>query len=102
MERWMTSLGAGLMSLAIVRGVAAQTPPPPPPPPPSGSPHASVPAPAPIPVATYVINLKTRHACATPHARNLARAEGGYIDVATPTSSSVTITMTGTTAANSY
>jgi hypothetical protein len=99
-----TTLRIGLMLLALVGWVRAQTPPPPPPPPPFGSPHApaSAPAPALLSAATYTINLKTRHACATPHTKNLARAEGGFIDVATPTPASVTVTMTGTTAANSY
>jgi hypothetical protein len=57
---------------------------------------------APSPTASYTINLKTRQACATPHARNLARAEGGFIDVGTPHPTTVTVTMTGTVAANSY
>src|SRR5215472_13295040 len=109
MKRMRTSLGAGLVGLAIVGGVHAQPPPPPPPPPPlTGSPLAAgAAAPAPLPAAstspaTYTINLKTRQACATPHAKNLARAEGGFIDVATPNPNTVTVTMTGTVAANSY
>jgi hypothetical protein len=56
----------------------------------------------PIPAATYTINLKTRHACATPQTRNRALAEGGLIDVATPSPNTVTVTMTGTAAADSY
>ena len=78
------------------------------PPPLTGSPlEAGAAAPTPLPAAStspasYTINLKTRQACATPHAKNLARAEGGFIDVATPSPHTVTVTMTGTTAANSY
>jgi hypothetical protein len=102
MKRFITSLSTGLMSLAIVGEIRAQTPPPPPPPPPSGSPRVPALPSAPAPAATYTINLKTRPACATPHTKNLARVEGGFIDVATATPHGVTVTMTGTTAANSY
>jgi hypothetical protein len=56
----------------------------------------------PISEAAYTINLKTRQACATPHTRRLARVEGGFIDVATPVPHNLTVTMTGTAAANSY
>src|SRR5262249_37286130 len=67
---------------------------------------AAAPAPLPAasasPAATYTINLKTRQACATPHAKNLARAEGGFIDAATPSPHTLPVTVNGTTAANSY
>jgi hypothetical protein len=53
-------------------------------------------------LATYTIALHTRHACVTPHAHHLARAEGGFIDVTTPSPNSVAVSMTGTAAANSY
>jgi hypothetical protein len=85
---------AGLLTLAMLAEAEAQ--------PPSAP---AIPSPAASDVAaptTYTITLHTRNACVTPHSRNLARAEGGYIDVATPAPNVVTVAMTGTAAANSY
>ena len=38
----------------------------------------------------------------TPHTKKLARVDGGFIDVATPTAQGLIVTMTGTAAASSY
>src|SRR3954454_5247281 len=51
---------------------------------------------------TYSFSLHDRQACVTPYHRKLARADGGFIDVATPATGGLTVGMTGTTAANSY
>ncbi|MGC8643875.1 MAG: hypothetical protein ACP5XB_28775 [Isosphaeraceae bacterium] len=56
----------------------------------------------PPPAPTYAFSLGNRQACVTPSARRQARADGGLIDVVTPASGGLTVTMTGTTAANSY
>jgi hypothetical protein len=72
----------------------------PPPLPASGSAQAPL-LPPPSP-PTYTINLKARHACVTPHTKKLARVDGGFIDVASPSPQSLIVTMTGTAAANSY
>ncbi len=66
----------------------------------AGAQPAAIPAPTASP--TYTIALHTRNACVTPHSHKLARAEGGFIDVATPSPNVMTFAMTGTTAANSY
>lgn len=75
-----------------------------------GQAHAQTPGVPAIPPApakdaappTYTIVLHGRDACVTPHAHKLARAEGGFIDVTTPSSNSLTASLTGTAAANSY
>ncbi len=96
MRRLAIATATGLLSLAMASGALAQPPAAP-----------ALPAPAiaeatPPPVPTYTIMLKTRHACVTPHAQKLARAEGGFIDVVQPVPHTVAVTMTGTAAANSY
>jgi len=48
------------------------------------------------------MTLHARHACVTPHTKKLARVDGGFIDVATPTAQGLIVTMTGTAAASSY
>ena len=57
---------------------------------------------APLPAPTYTITLGGRDACVTPHTRMRARADGGIIDVQTSAPNTVTVTMTGTPAADSY
>jgi hypothetical protein len=94
MSGWKAATAAGLLNLAMLAMAEAQ--------PPSAP---AIPAPladAPSVRPTYTITLHTRNACVTPHARKLARAEGGFIDVTTPASNVVTVAMTGTAAANSY
>jgi hypothetical protein len=92
MSRWKAA-AAGLLNLAMAAGAAAQPPA-----------AAALPAQAGAAEAapTYTIVLHTRNACVTPHARKLARAEGGFIDVTTPAPNVVAFAMTGTVAANSY
>jgi hypothetical protein len=65
---------------------------------------AQQPRPAPSRKPTYTITLDGRDACVTPSTRNRARADGGIIEVQTSPSSpnTVTVTMTGTPAADSY
>jgi len=92
MKRLTTVMAPMLLSLIAARETFAQPPSTPalPPPAPSAGPP------------TYSIALQTRHACVTPRSHKLARAEGGFIDVATPSPTTVTATLTGTAAANSY
>ncbi len=66
-----------------------------------GSP-AEQPRLAPLPAPSYKITLGGRDACVTPLTRNRARADGGSIDVQTSSPNGLTITMTGTAAADSY
>ena len=94
MTGWKAAMAAGLLNLLALAGAEAQPP-------------AAPALPAPAATAdtvppTYTITLHTRSACVTPHARKLARAEGGFIDVTTPSPNVVTVAMTGTAAANSY
>ncbi len=93
MRGWKAAAAAGLLHLAMFAGANGQTPTAPAIPPPPAS--ASIPS-------TYVIALHSRNACVTPHAQKLARAEGGSIDVSTPSPNVLTMSMTGTAAANSY
>lgn len=94
MSGWKAAAAAGLLNLAVLVGAKAQPPSAPAIPAPPAGPAAAPP--------TYTIVLHTRNACVTPHARKLARAEGGFIDVVTPAPNVLTISMTGTAAANSY
>jgi hypothetical protein len=66
--------------------------------------RAQIPAPRPLPTPKYTISLVGRDACVTPHTRNRARADGGIIDVqiSAPSANALTVTMTGTPAADSY
>src|ERR1700677_4364777 len=66
--------------------------------------RAQQPRPASPRKPSYTITLNAREACVSPPPRNRARADGGIIDVQTSPSSpnTVTITMTGTPAADSY
>ena len=68
------------------------------------SPGAQAQAPrlAPLPAPTYTITLGGRDACVTPHTRMRARADGGIIDVQASAPNTLTATMTGTAAADSY
>jgi hypothetical protein len=94
MSGWKAATAIGLLNLAMFAEAQAQPPA-----------AAALPAPAEtVPAAppTYTMILHARHACVTPHARKLARAEGGFIDVTTPAPNVVAVAMTGTTAANSY
>lgn len=93
MRRWKAMGAVGVLGLAIAGSAHAQTPAAP------ALPQGSNAAAAP---PTYTINLHARHACVTPHAHKLARAEGGFIDVSTPAPNTISTTMTGTSAANSY
>ena len=92
MSAWR-SAAAGLLMLVMPTEVKAQPPSAPALPPLSNS--SSVPP-------TYTIKLNTRHACVTPTSQCLARADGGFIDILAPAPNTVTMTMTGTVAANSY
>ncbi len=94
MRGWKAVTTAGLVNLAMLAGAKGQTPSAPAIPPAPAT-TASVPP-------TYTIALHTRNACVTPHAQKLARAEGGFIDVASPAPNVLTTSMTGTAAANSY
>ena len=94
MRGWKAAMAAGLLNLLTVAGAGAQPPAAPAIPGPAASAATASP--------TYTITLHTRSACVTPHARKLARAEGGFIDVTTPAPNVVTVAMTGTAAANSY
>jgi hypothetical protein len=88
MKEPLTQLSIGLSVLIlVVSGARAQSP-----------------APPALPSPRYTITLGGRDACVTPHTRNRARADGGIIDVqtASPSSDALTVTMTGTTAADSY
>jgi hypothetical protein len=100
--RSITVLVGWLAALAIGTEAVAQAPAPAPVPQPQPTATASGSAAAPAPPPTYTINLKARHACVTPHTKKLARVDGGFIDVVSPTPQSVIVTMTGTTAASSY
>jgi hypothetical protein len=64
--------------------------------------HAQPPRLAPLPAPTYTITLGGRDACVTPHTRMRARADGGIIDVQASAPNTLAVTMTGTTAADSY
>lgn len=93
-------------SVPEMRGLRrpAPEPVPEPGPAPASQPPASVhpPVPSPTPTPPFAIVLQGRQACVTPRSRGLARAEGGFIDVASAQSNTLTITLTGSTAANSY
>lgn len=56
----------------------------------------------PLPAPSFTITLGGRDACVTPCTQNRARADGGTIDVQTPSPSTLTVAMTGTPAADSY
>ncbi len=96
MRRLVNPAAAVLLSLMICGRVHGQPPSLPALPPASNAREVASPPP------TYTIALLTRNACVTPHHQKLARAEGGSIDVTTSSPSSITATMTGTVAANSY
>ena len=96
MRRLANPAAAILLSLMICGRVHGQPPSLPALPPSSNVNEVASPPP------TYTIALQTRNACVTPHHQKLARAEGGFIDVTTPSPSSITALMTGTVAANSY
>src|SRR5208337_1944819 len=56
----------------------------------------------PLPAPSFTITLGGRDACVTPCTQNRARADGGTIDVQTPSPSTLTVAMTGTPAADSF
>ena len=56
----------------------------------------------PLPAPSFTITLGGRDACVTPCTQNGARADGGTIDVQTPSPSTLTVAMTGTPAADSF
>ncbi len=92
MRRLATATTLMLLGLAMPFGTSAQPPVVP-----------ALPTPLSAPTApSYTIVLQTRHACVTPHAHKLARAEGGSIDVVASAPDTLVATMTGTAAANSY
>lgn len=93
MRRWKAMGAVGVLGLAIAGAAHAQTP---------AAPALPQGSNAPATPPTYTMNLHARHACVTPHAHKLARAEGGFIDVSTPAPNTLSTTMTGTSAANSY
>jgi hypothetical protein len=64
--------------------------------------HGQTPHAEPIPTPKYTIILGSRDACVAPHTHHLARADGGIIDVQTPSPSTITVSMTGTPASESY
>ena len=94
MRRWKAITAAGLVNLAMMAVAEAQPPTAPALPPPAVT--------AATPPPTYTITLHTRNACVTPHSQKLARAEGGFIELTTPSPDTLTTTMTGTVASNSY
>ncbi len=61
------------------------------------TPHAD-----PIPPTKYSISLGGRDACVAPHTQHMARADGGIIDVQTPSPNTIAVSMTGNPAAISY
>jgi hypothetical protein len=70
-----------------------------------GAALAQVPAPLPVAPATppvFNITLGGRSACVTPSHRGQARAEGGIIDLTTPSGNSLTANLSGSVAANAY
>ncbi len=62
---------------------------------------AAVPA-LPLSRPVYSLALGGRSACVTPSHRGQARAEGGQIDVTSPTSTSLVAVLSGSVAANAY
>ena len=91
MSAWKMAMAGGVLNLAMIATAGAQAPTAP-----------AIPAKPAGPPPTYTITLHTRNACVVPNSQHLARAEGGFIDVTTPSPNVLTATMTGTTAANSY
>jgi hypothetical protein len=94
-------------SLAVAQEIPVEAP--------ALPPRAASPRPAPAPNASefnvrilppeplaYSFALHNRQACVTPFSRKLARADGGSIDVQTPPTGGLNVTMTGSAAANSY
>jgi hypothetical protein len=69
---------------------------------PQPPPSSAAPVPDPKPAPPLTISLLGRFACVTPQTRCLARAEGGFIDVANPRTNTLLLTLTGSTSANSY
>ena len=67
----------------------------------SGAP-GQAPRAEPLPTPKYTISLGGRSACVTPCTHHLARADGGIIDVQTPSPNTLTVSMTGTPAAENY
>jgi hypothetical protein len=55
-----------------------------------------------LPAPKYSITLGARDACVIPSTRNRARADGGVIDVQASSPHVITVSMTGTPAADSY
>jgi hypothetical protein len=88
MKKLATWLSIGFSGLTLVGSAA----------------RAQTHGPEPIPRPRYTIILGGRDACVTPHTRNRARADGGIIEVQTssPSPDALTVTMTGTPAADSY
>ncbi len=93
MTGWKAVTAAGLLNLAMAAALHAQPP---------TAPALPTPPESTATPPTYTITLHTRSACVTPHAHKLARAEGGFIDVTTPSTNVLATSMTGTAAANSY
>ncbi len=50
----------------------------------------------------YTITLGPRTACATPMTSRQARADGGFVDVTTPSSNVLAMSMSGSVAANAF
>jgi hypothetical protein len=57
---------------------------------------------APPPSPVYTISLGGRDACVSPCTTNRARADGGFIDVQTPSPDAINVVMSGIAAADSY
>jgi hypothetical protein len=101
MKWFVKPLLVGAACLGIGADAIAQGPAPAQGPVPLG-PAARRESPPAVPAATYTITLHARHACVTPHTKKLARVDGGFIDVASPSPQGLIITATGTPAASSY
>ncbi len=96
MRRLGTAAVAVVLILAMSAGASAQPP---------TAPAIEAPPPrdaTPPTPPTYTLTLQTRHACVTPRAQKLARAEGGTIDVTLAAQNTISAILTGTVAANSY
>jgi hypothetical protein len=63
-------------------------------------PPSQAPAPAPAPTCSIVLGPRT--ACATPSTTRQARADGGFIDVTTPSPNVLAMSMSGSVAANAF
>jgi hypothetical protein len=124
MKGSLSVLLVGLLGLRVVSGAVAQVPRsviqpgspempemqglrpfPPAPSQPAPSEERSpalAPASATGPPPVYTLNIGPRSACITPTIKRVAKADGGSIDVALPAPNTISVVLTGLTAANSH